>query len=178
MTTRPDPRRRGGRDPEDGGLAPTRVRDLLGVAAVTGVVVWLLVRVDYGQLPPLPLLAGIVLYALALLEAVIAVIVRTRVAGRQVGPANGQLHPLTVARVLALAKASALLGALAVGVWAGLLVYLLSLSDSSAADHDRPAAIVGLIGGVVLAAAAVWLEYCCRTPDDPEDVPGASPSGS
>ncbi|WP_299570394.1 DUF3180 domain-containing protein [uncultured Williamsia sp.] len=165
-------------DPDQQGMSPTRVRDLLGVAAVTAVIVWLLVRVSYGQLPPLPLLAGIVLYVLAALEAVIAVIVRSRVSSSQVGRASGQLHPLTAARVLALAKASALLGALAVGVWAGMGIYLLSLSESSAADHDKPAAIVGLIGGVLLAAAAVWLEYSCRTPDDPEDAAGASPSGT
>ncbi|MGZ8177193.1 DUF3180 domain-containing protein [Williamsia sp. SKLECPSW1] len=177
MTTG-DPRRRPPDDPDQPGLKPTRIRDLFGVAVVTGVVVWLLVRVSYGQLPPLPLLAGLVLYVLALLEAVIAVIVRSRVSSSQVGRASGQLHPLTAARVLALAKASALLGALAVGVWAGMGLYLLSLSESSAADHDRPAAIVGLIGGVLLAAAAVWLEYCCRTPDDPEDAANASPSGT
>ncbi len=160
-------------DPDQPGLGPTRVRDLLAIAVVTAIIVWLLVRVSYGQLPPLPLLAGIILYVLAALEVVIAVVVRSRVSRSEVGAHRGQLHPLTAARVLALAKASAILGAIAVGVWAGLLTYLLAQTDSSAADHDTPAAIVGLIGGVVLAAAALALEYCCRTPDDPTDEPAA-----
>ena len=29
--------------------------------------------------------------------------------------------------------------------------------------------VIGLVGGVVLVAAALWLEYCCRAPDDPTD---------
>ena len=63
------------------------------------------------------------------------------------------------------------LGAIAVGVWLGLLAFLLGQHDLVAADHDRPGAIVGLIGGVVLVGAALWLEYCCRAPDDPTDQP-------
>lgn len=156
-------------DDEEPGLGPTRVRDLLGVAVVVGLIAWILVRYNYGSLPPMPLLAGIVLYILAALEVVIALIVRSRVASRDVGPARGQLHPITAARVLALAKASALLGAIAIGVWSGLLVYLLTQRDLAAADHDRPGAIIGLVGGLLLIGAALWLEYCCRAPDDPTD---------
>lgn len=156
-------------DPDEGGLGPTRIRDLLGITAFTAVVVWLLVRVSYGQLPPLPLLAGVVLYVLAALEVVIAIVVRQRVSRSEVGASRDQLHPLTAARVLALAKASAILAAIATGVWIGLLAYLLAQTDSSAADHDTPAAVIGLVGGLLLAIAALALEFCCRTPDDPTD---------
>ncbi|MBT0566139.1 DUF3180 domain-containing protein [Williamsia sp. CHRR-6] len=175
MSPHPDaPRPRPGDGPEpEPTLTPTRVRDLVGIAAVVALITWLLVRVNYGSLPPLPLLAGVVLYVLAVVELVIAFIVRARISESQVGAARGQLHPLTAARVVALAKSSALLSALAVGVWTGLLIYLLSLRDSSAAAHDRPAAIIGLIGAIALGAAALWLEYTCRTPDDPTDEAAA-----
>lgn len=156
-------------DDDEPGLGPTRVRDLALIAVVVALISWILVRYNYSDLPPLPLLAGIVLYILAALETVIAFVVRARVADRQVGRARGQLHPLTAARVLALAKASAILGAVAVGVWTGMLVFLLNQHDLTAADHDRPGAIIGLIGGAVLMVAALWLEYCCRAPDDPTD---------
>ncbi|MGV9713036.1 DUF3180 domain-containing protein [Gordonia sp. NPDC003424] len=159
-----------GKSPEEKpAMGPTRVRDLVAIAVVVGIVAWILVRYNYGSLPAVPLLAGVVLYILAALEVVIAVIVRSRVESRDVGRARGQLHPLTAARVLALAKASAILGAIATGVWAGVLVFLLTQHELAAADHDRPGAIVGLIGGVLLAGAALWLEYCCRAPDDPTD---------
>ncbi|WP_267615243.1 DUF3180 domain-containing protein [Gordonia bronchialis] len=148
-------------------MGPTRVRDLLIIAGVVAIAVWILVRYNYSEFPPLPLLAGVVLYVLAALEVVIAFVVRSRVADRDVGAARGQLHPLTAARVLALARASAILAAIAIGVWVGLLVYLLNQHDLAAADHDKPGAIIGLVGGVLLAGAALWLEYCCRAPDDP-----------
>lgn len=154
---------------EEPGLGPTKLRDLVVIAVIVAVTAWILVRYNYGSLPPMPLLAGLVLYILAALEVVIAFIVRNRVASRDVGRARGQLHPLTAARVLALAKASAILGAIAAGVWTGLLLFLLTQHDLSAADHDRPGAIIGLVGGIVLVVAALWLEYCCRAPDDPTD---------
>lgn len=171
--TSPDPRTPGQGDEEEAGLGPTRLRDLLLIAVVTGIAAWILVRYNYSDFPPLPLLASVVLYVLAALEIVIAFVVRSRVESHQIGQARGQLHPLIAARVLALAKASAILGAISVGVWAGLLTFLLGQQDVAAADHDRPAAIVGLIGGVLLVAAAMWLEYCCRAPDDPPPVEGA-----
>ncbi|GAA1482742.1 DUF3180 domain-containing protein [Gordonia sinesedis] len=159
-------------------LGPTRLRDLVLVAVVAGIASWILVRYNYSALPPLPVLAGVVLYVLAALEVVIACVVRSRVDSRDVGRARGQLHPLTAARVLALAKASAILGAIAVGVWAGMLLFLLDQQDVTAADNDRPGAIIGLIGGVLLVAAALWLEYCCRAPDDPTDESASGRSGS
>ncbi len=157
-------------------LGPTRVRDLLAVAVVTGLLLWVLARYHYSVFPPLPWAAGAMLYILAALEVVVAVLVRRRVAGGRVGPAPGQLHPINVARSAALAKASALLGAIATGGWAGLLVFLLQHRDLDVAVADRPAALVGLLGGVLLVAAALWLEYCCRAPDDPErDVADPAP---
>jgi uncharacterized protein (DUF983 family) len=158
------------RQDSENALGPTRIRDLAMIAVVVAIVVFLVVRISYGSLPPLPLLAGIVLYVLAALEVVIAFVVRSRVNDREIGAHRGQLHPITAARVLALAKASAILGALATGVWIGTLAYLLTRQDDlAAADHDRPGTIVGLIGGILLVGAALWLEYCCRTPDDPSD---------
>ncbi|MGV9669504.1 MULTISPECIES: DUF3180 domain-containing protein [unclassified Gordonia (in: high G+C Gram-positive bacteria)] len=164
-------------DDEKERMGPTKPFDLVVVALIVGVTAWILVRYNYSSVPPLPVLTGIVLYILAVIEVVVGFIVRARVEGRDVGRARGQLHPLTAARVLALAKASAILGAIATGLWAGVLVFLLTQHDIAAAEHDRPAAVVGLIGGVLLTVAALWLEYCCRAPDDPEDssINGSSP---
>ena len=150
-------------------IGPTKMRDLAAIAAFATVASWILVRYNYGDLPPLPLLAGLVFYVLAVIEVVVAFVVRACVADRDVGRAHGQLHPLLAARVVALAKASALLGAIGTGVWAGVLAYLWRHTELAAARSDTPAAVIGLIGGVLLVAAALWLEYCCRAPDDPTD---------
>lgn len=156
-------------DDEESKLGPTRIRDLAAIAVAVGIIAWILVRFNYGSMPAVPLLAGVVLYILAVIEVVIAFIVRSRVESKAVGRARGQLHPITAARVLALAKASAILGAISVGVWTGLLVFLWTQHDLTAADHDRPGAVLGAVGGILLVGAALWLEYCCRAPDDPTD---------
>ncbi|GAA4384548.1 DUF3180 domain-containing protein [Tsukamurella soli] len=165
----PEPRR---------GLKPTGWRELVAIALAVGVAVWIVVRSHYGSLPSVPLLAGGSLYVLAAIETPVAFVVRSRVAGGRVGIGAGRMHPITVARAVALAKASALLGAFAVGVFGGLLVFLLSeRSTLTAAQHDMPGAALGLVGALLLVAAALWLERCCRTPDDPDEQPtDASPA--
>ena len=35
--------------------------------------------------------------------------------------------------------------------------------------HDTTSAVVALVSGAALIAAALWLEYCCRAPEDPDD---------
>ena len=70
----------------------TKMRDLAAIAAFATVASWILVRYNYGDLPPLPLLAGLVFYVLAVIEVVVAFVVRARVvADRDVGRAHGQL---------------------------------------------------------------------------------------
>ncbi|WFN92340.1 DUF3180 domain-containing protein [Gordonia sihwensis] len=162
-------------------LGFTRIRDLVLVAVVAGVALWILIHYNYGAFPSLPWLSGISLYVLAALEGVIGFVVRKRVAEKEVGPAKGQLHPINAARLVALAKASAILGAVATGGWTGILVFLLQNGILEAARADRVGAIVGLVGGVVLVAAALWLEHCCRAPDDPsadnaETAPDSPPA--
>ena len=161
-------------DDDEHTLAPTRIRDLVAVAVVAGALLYVTARYYYGSFPSLPWLAGVMLYVVALVLVVVAVLVRSRVAAGKVGPAPGQLHPINVARTLALARASALLGAIAVGGWLGVLVFLLGRRYLDVAVADTPAAIVGATGGLVLVAAALWLEHCCRTPDDPTPDPDAA----
>lgn len=149
-------------------LKATRIRDLLALAVLAAVVSWLLVRTLYGSLPPMPVYAGASLYPVALLEAVLAFMIRSRVGKREIGDGPRQLHPITAARAVALAKASALVGSAAAGVWLGFLLFLLpQRSFVLAASEDTSGVVVGAVGGVLLVAAALWLEHCCKTPEDP-----------
>lgn len=151
-------------------MRSTRAWDLIGLGLVAAVATWLLVRSFYGSLPPIGVLAGASLYAVAVGEFAFALYVRARIRDRRIGDGPQQLHPITVARALALAKASALVGAALVGVWTGFLLYVLPISATvRAASADRVGAVVGLVAGLVLVGAALWLEHCCRTPDDHTD---------
>ncbi|TCN51175.1 uncharacterized protein DUF3180 [Rhodococcus sp. SMB37] len=148
----------------------TRIRDLLALALLAAVIAWLLIRTMYGSLPPIPVYAGASLYPVAALEVVLAFMIRSRVQNHQLGDGPRQLHPITAARSVALAKASALVGAASTGVWVGFLLYLLPQRGTvQAASEDSTGVIVGAIAGVALVAAALWLEHCCRTPEDPDD---------
>jgi hypothetical protein len=58
------------------------------------------------------------------------------------------------------------------GAWLGVLVYVFPLrSELVAAANDTQSSIIGALSSVALIGGGLWLEHCCRTPDDP-DGPG------
>jgi uncharacterized protein DUF3180 len=131
------------------------------------VVAYLITRLVYGELPPLPLLAGATLLLIALVDVVLALNMRPRVKRK---PGTEPVNSLTAARAVALAKASSMAGAIMSGVWVGLIGYLLPLLGSVyAARVDTAAAVVGLVSSAALIAAGLWLENCLRNPDEPEE---------
>jgi uncharacterized protein DUF3180 len=143
----------------------TKTRDLVAIAVITGIVIYLALRAFYGDLPPLPIFAALMLGLLAIVELLLGFPLRARVrSGSRV------VQPLTYARAVALAKASSILGALMFGAWLAAVVYLLpERGRLAAAADDVPAALAGVVCSAALAGAALWLEYCCRTPQDPDD---------
>jgi Protein of unknown function (DUF3180) len=161
-------------------ITPTRPRDLVLPALVTAVVAHLLVRLTYGSLPTFPVPAAVPLAVLGAAEAIGGTMLRARIRHR---PGTRPVQPLVAARAVLVARASALAGAIMVGAWAGLLGYVAPRSaDIAAAAGDTVAATVGVVGALALVAGALWLQHCCRTPDDradrPDDDvgPGRSPS--
>jgi len=159
----------------------TRARDLVTTGVFTAVVVYLGVRLLYGELPPLPTFAGVTLAVLAVVEAALGSSLRGRIRRMAEGRLDGgkPLQPLTAARAVALAKASSLLGAIMLGAWLAVLGYGLPLqAELSAAADDLPSAIVGAVCAAALIAAALWLEYCCRTPHDQDDQRSGGQSGA
>jgi hypothetical protein len=148
-------------------MKPTSIRDLLTTFVVLAVLADLLTRVGYAALPPIPTLAGVTLLVLAALEVILAFALKARIERK---PGTRPVEPLVAARSVALAKASALAGAVMAGLWAGFLAFLLSCrADLAAAASDLPGAVVGLVSAVALACAALWLEHCCRTPLDSDE---------
>ncbi|WP_184728941.1 DUF3180 domain-containing protein [Saccharopolyspora phatthalungensis] len=145
----------------------TKPRELIASGLVAAVVIYLLTRLLYGELPPLPLLAGATLLLIALVDVLLALNMRPRVKRR---PGTEPVDGLTAARAVALAKASSMAGAIMAGVWVGLIAYLLPLFGTvEAARPDTAAAVIGLISAGALIAAGLWLENCLRNPDEPEE---------
>jgi hypothetical protein len=142
----------------------TRARDLVLTGVVVAVLANLLLILDYDSLPPLPRLAGTTLFVLGLLELALAFTLRARLAGK---PGTRPVPALLALRAVALAKASSVLGAIMVGGWLGVLVYVFpKRAVIVAASGDTTSAVLGLISAAALVAAAIWLEYCCRAPQE------------
>src|SRR5947199_7461876 len=121
---------------------PTQYRDLASLAAFAGLVCWLAVRQWYGSLPRLHWFVPLSLAVLAVAEMISGSQLRARLRHR---PGLEPVDPIVAARQLALAKASAMVGAAALGAWAGFLIYLLPrLSTIVAARGDARTAAVGV----------------------------------
>ncbi len=148
----------------------TRWRDMVVVFLVAAVGGYLLLRVSYSRIPPLPRLAGVLAALLGIGEGVAGFGLRRRIRPpEQTSGASARrpVEPLTVARAVMVAKATALAGAALAGLWSGLLGYVLpSWSDFAAAQADSVTGFVGLAGAVVMVGGALFLERSCLVPPD------------
>jgi hypothetical protein len=143
----------------------TRPRDLVIGGLLGGIALYLILQQAYGSMPPLPTLAGVTLIVIAVIDVVLGFSLRSRIRGTKPGKA---VQPLTAARAVALAKASSMLGAIMLGAWIGVLVYVLpKRSEVVAAANDTTSSVVGAVCSAALIAAGLWLEHCLRTPDEP-----------
>lgn len=148
-------------------IRPTNPATLVVAALASAAVAWVVISNWYNEMPPLPWIPAVTLFVLALVEAVLARGTAARIAQK---PGRPPVQPLQVARLVVLAKASSLLGAIFGGFTAGLLVWLLlERSRLAAAERDLPEAIATVVAAIVLVIAALWLEHSCRVPKRPDD---------
>jgi len=151
-------------------MGPTRKRDL-GIGVIAAAVIgFLLIHVLYHYFPPITLMTGLSLLAVAGVEAGWGWSVRGKIKDGKIGVGVGRLHPLAVARSVAIAKASAWLGAVMLGWWLGVLVYLLPKRGVlRVAAADIPGVIIAAVSAFALVVAALWLQECCKSPGDRSD---------
>ena len=157
-------------------MGPTRKRDLSVAALVVALLGYPLVIISYRWFPPITLLTGISLLLVAAAEGAWGFYVRSKINDGQIGPGRGRLHPLAVARSLMIAKASAWVGALMLGWWVCVLVYLLpKRSWLRVAGQDTAGAVTAAVCALALIVAALWLQHCCVKPEEPPDAGEGAP---
>jgi len=152
-------------------VRPTRISVLFAVAVVAGATTYLIVRAAYTSLPTLPRFAPASLAIVAVTEGLLAAGTRSRLARK---PGTTPIEPMLVARYAALAKASSLVGALAVGAYIGLIIHVTSLSGPVPHD-DTVTASFGTASALAVVATALALERTCRVkqpPDEPTSADG------
>ena len=148
-------------------MGPTRKRDLAAAVAAAAVLGYLLVRAAYRYFPPITVWTGMSLLGVAIGLAGWGVYVRARIRDGEIGVGRGRLHPLAVARSVVIAKAAAWMGAVVLGWWVAVSAYVLPRRDTlRVAAADSPGAVIAGLCALALVVAALWLQHCCRSPDD------------
>jgi len=150
----------------------TRVSVLLGIAAVTALLAFAGASIwdQYGVLPRAPVSAPFTLLALAAAVLATALALRNRLRQiRERRPGAKPLDPLVAARAVVLAKASSVVGSLFVGLYGGYGALL--LKDLEIGPRRQTLIMCGLcvLAGLLLIAAALFLERVCRVPPPPKD---------
>jgi hypothetical protein len=145
-------------------MTPSRWSILAALALGAGVLSWLVVRAQYGSLPALPVVGSVTLVVLAAFELVYAFSVRARLRN----PEPHRLEPLFVAKLAVLAKASSHAGAIVAGLYGGFLAYTLANLDNPRIRADSRTSGLSVVAAIALVGAALFLEYSCRVPRDPD----------
>lgn len=152
-------------------MTPTRLPNLLGLAALLAVIVYVLAESVYTA--ALPALTPVPIGLLAVTELVMAKLVRDRIRrrpGRSSARAPRPLHPMQIARAAVLAQASSAGGAMVLGGYVGLLAWTLPRrSELITAGQATTVAIVAALASLALVVAALLLERACRAPAEPPD---------
>lgn len=157
-------------------MGPTRVRDLAAAVAVTAVVGYLLVRVIYRWFPPITVWTGMSLLGVAVAVGGWGFYVRARIRDGDIGVGVNRLHPLAVARSVVIAKACAWMSGVVLGWWLGVAVYLLPRRSAlRVAAEDFPGVVIAALCALALVIAALWLQHCCKSPDDASAEADAAP---
>jgi len=162
---------------------PVRRRDLAVLAVGLAFAAWWLIRSFYGELPPLDWWLPAPLGVLAVAEALGARTLATRLTALRDARAGKRpvaktpstapvrpVEPMLVARIAVLAQASAYVGAVFLGIWAGVLAHVApAVGRLQAAGGDTLTAVIGVVCSAALIAAALWLESVCRIPPEEHD---------
>ncbi|WP_062350166.1 DUF3180 domain-containing protein [Herbidospora yilanensis] len=144
-------------------MKPSNPGVLVGVVVVFAVVTWAFLQGAYASLPQVPWTAIPTFLLLAIGEAYTGWLTRGRIMRKE---DTTPPEPLVVARLAALAKATALAGAAFAGMFGGFLIHTLGMFDIPGPRHDALVSAGSLISAVVLVCAALFLEFCCRIPGD------------
>lgn len=117
-----------------------------------------------------PLALGLVLLAIAAILVSLAVPVYRVARGRTHEPIDAYY----ATRVVLIAKASSLSGALFGGVTGGMLIYTVTRGVGVSAAILVPT-IVAVVGGIVLVAAGLTAEHMCTVPPDDDNRNDGTP---
>ncbi|GHE39055.1 membrane protein [Streptosporangium violaceochromogenes] len=147
-------------------MRPSRPAVLIVLFGVFALATWALLSPLYSSLPTVPWTAIPTVLLLAVGEVYSGWMTKARIERK---PGTRPVEPLAVARLAALAKASAHAGAVFAGVFAGFALYTADLLEQGVPRRDFLIAGGSAIACAALVGAALYLEHCCKVPKDTEE---------
>jgi hypothetical protein len=174
VTEGPPEGRPGGRPPH-GRVRPTTPGLLVGWGVVGLVGGWLLRPVTAWRDATAPVVTWGQVLALFLVAAILGLTAWST--WRTLHVHGGRLEPHRAVNRLVLAKACALVGAIAAGGYAGYALSWVGLS-AELADQRMLRSGVAALAGLLTCAMALLLERACRVRSDDDEAPGRRPRRS
>ncbi|MDP9848207.1 DUF3180 domain-containing protein [Streptosporangium lutulentum] len=147
-------------------MRPTRPGVLAGLFVVFTILTWGLLKPFYADLPIVQWTSIPTVLLLAIGEFYSGWMTKARIERK---PNTKPVEPLTVARLVGLAKASAYGGAIFAGIFAGFALYTANLLDQSVPRRDFFITGGSFLACVLLVVSALYLEYCCKVPKDSDE---------
>lgn len=155
--------------PKPGHVRPTSRRLLVALAILGAAVGWTIIGAIESNGGVAPSMSWLTPVAWAFLAALLFAAARNT--NQRIQVRRERMEPARAVFLLMLAKASAIVGALCTGVYAGFaLRFVDALSVAGPRNRVVAAGITAAVS-VLVVVAGLLLERACRIPEDPDDVP-------
>ncbi len=123
----------------------------------------------FGRTLPVPLMASVTMFLLAVAIFFWAITIRPRLLGKK---GATPVDPFTAARTAALAMAASRTGALVAGFYLGIALAFSGKLHIPIVSERIWLAVAAALSALLVVLAALWLEYICRLPGDADDSRG------
>jgi hypothetical protein len=155
--------------PRPGSVRPTSRRLLVAIAVLGAAIGWTLVKAVESGGGVAPAVSWLTLVAWSFLAALLFVAARNT--HQRIQVRRERVEASRAVFLLLIGKASAFVGALCTGVYAGFALSFLGAVSSSGPRNRVITAGAAAVITVLVVAAGLLLERACRIPDDPDDTP-------
>ncbi|WP_460648994.1 DUF3180 domain-containing protein [Kribbella endophytica] len=170
MSGSPGPGRAPGRQPpRPGSVRPTSRRLLIAIAVLGAAIGVTMVKAIESGGGVAPTVSWLTLVAWAFLAALLFVAARNT--NQRVQVRRERIESSRAVFLLMLGKASAFVGALCTGVYAGFALSFVNAVGSSGPRNRVITAGVAAVISVLVVTAGLLLERACRIPEDPDETP-------
>jgi uncharacterized membrane protein len=155
--------------PRPGSVRPTSRRLLVAIAVLGGAIGVTLIKVIESGGGVAPTVSWLSLIAWSFLAALLFAAARNT--HQRVQVRRERIEPSRAVFLLMIAKASAFVGALCTGVYAGFALSFLQAMGSSGPRNRVIMAGAAAVVSVLVVTAGLLLERACRVPEDPDENP-------